>query len=93
MVKPVGNKLLLQQKLPEEGEEVTKSGIVIQRETPKKQPIGKIIAKGELVPEYLEVGMVVFFEGWNGEPVPEELGGMKGLLILGSEKVIATYAE
>lgn len=86
---PLGNKILIQQKVSE-AQETTASGIIIQNQLEKKFPLGLVKAIGEKV-ESIKIGDQVLFEGWNGEPVSEELGGEKNLLIIGSEKIIAKY--
>lgn len=96
MIKPLGERLLVRQKV--DGEEVsTVSGIVL---TPikKKHPRGIIVelGDGERVGNgKLQVGDEVLFESWGGEPIDKELTGEENILMISFDKVIGIikYAE
>lgn len=87
-IQPMGNRILIKQKVLDGSEEKTSTGIILTRQEEKKFPMGEVKAIGEKV-ETIRVGDSVLFEGWNGEPVSDELGGEKDLMIIGAEKIIA----
>lgn len=89
-VRPVGDRILIKQTVQQE--EVHRSGIVLATDGPKKFPMGEVRAVGDKVTE-IKVGDVVVFEGWNGEPVSEEMGGEEHLMILKVDRIIATYEK
>lgn len=89
-VKPIGNRILVQQLSTEE---VTKSGIVLPDTADKeKKAQGKIVAVGngsEIANLGLQVGMVVVFGKYSGDEVEVEEGGGKAeykVLYVGKEK-------
>lgn len=88
MLIPFGDRILIKQKV--EAENLSKSGIIVSAKEEKKLPMGEVKAVGAKVQE-IKVGDIVVFEGWNGEPVNEEIGGEKDLMLLKVDRVIAKY--
>ena len=89
-IQPIGDRVLIRQHNSEEA--VSKSGIVLPGEETKK-PLGTIeaVGQGDKIDKYkVKVGDKVYFEGWGGQLLDEDLFG-KDLVILSVDKIIATY--
>lgn len=91
MIKPLRDKVLIRQKI--ERDKTTSFGMVLVNEKDKAYPMGSVVDKGELVPENIQIGDVLIFEGWMGEPIDPELAGEEGLMIMDYNRFIAKYQE